>query len=229
MILANLRERLTPTDVNLVVRLLARGDQAHEEALTQGAAEHGIDALLDEPGLPQLLRAAPGLGSPSAALFIYVTVRHTLRDTGVDDARLSDYLGALVLEFGLRDRAVRIAHHDDEIYRYLTEIVADIATADGRRGLLLRAHLGNFSLWLAGVFPQYIAARRERKGGPDLRYYDEMGAHGFQLASDHRLAHQLDLAEIYARAAESFSVIRLALNRMSKRLFFRPNRWYQSR
>ncbi len=36
MILANLRERLTPTDVNLVVRLLARGDQAHEEAVTQG-------------------------------------------------------------------------------------------------------------------------------------------------------------------------------------------------
>ncbi len=47
-----------------------------------------------------------------------------------------------------------------------------------------------------------------------------MGARGFQLASDHRLAHQLDLAEIYARAAGSFSVIRFALNRMSKRLLF---------
>jgi len=40
-------------------------------------------------------------------------------------------------------------------------------------------HLGNYSLWLAGLFPDYIAARRSRKGGPDLPYYDELGRQDF--------------------------------------------------
>jgi len=86
---------------------------------------------------------------------------------------------------------------------------------------LLRAHLGNFSLWLSGVFPDYIAARRERHGGPDFTYYEEMGARGFRLASDHQLAREWALTEIYHRAAESFERLRVALNRLSDFVFFR--------
>ena len=90
----------------------------------------------------------------------------------------------------------------------------------GRRGFLLAAHLGNFSLWMAGVFPDHITAREERRGGPGLRYYEELGMRGFRLAASHRLAEQLDLAGLYSRAAESFSAIRVALNRLSDRLLF---------
>ncbi|NIM52406.1 MAG: hypothetical protein GTN62_13950 [Gemmatimonadales bacterium] len=222
MILANLRERISATDVDLVVKLLARGDPGRKLTLQRVAAGQGIDVLLDEPRLSTLLRDRPQHGSPSPALFIYVVVRHTLRAVGIDDARLSDYLGALIFEFGLRDRAHRISRSDDEVYHYLADILADVESVPGRRGFLLRAHLGNFSLWLAGIFPDYITAREERKGGPGLGYYEELGAHGFRLAAHHRLARQLDLADIYARAAESFPVIRVALNRLSDRLFF-PN------
>jgi hypothetical protein len=226
MILANLRERLVPSDVDMVVRLLARGSDRDTRTLTSVAEERGIDALLDHRDLPGLLLAAPDLGVPSAALFIYVSVRHALKSAGVDDVRLSDYLGAMILEFGLRDRAARIAHHDDEVYRYVTDLVADIETADARRAFLIRAHLGNFSLWLAGIFPDYIAARRDRTGGPGLRFYEAMGARGFRLASDHRLARQHDLADVYALAADSFTTLRLVLNRLSRRLLFprRPRR-----
>lgn len=76
----------------------------------------------------------------------------------------------------------------------------------------MRAHLGNFSLWLAGVFPDYTTARRERKGGPDLSYYEAMGATGYRLARDHQLAQRFGLEEIFARAAQDFRQIRIALN-----------------
>ena len=82
------------------------------------------------------------------------------------------------------------------------------------------AHLGNYALWLAGLFPDYIAARRVRKGGPDLTYYDSLGRRGFGLASDHVLADQYGLGDVFRLAAERFPVVRGALNGLSDRVFF---------
>jgi hypothetical protein len=221
MILANLRAQLTATDLDLVMEVLAEGEpeQAHE--LRRRSEREGVDALLDDARLPERLRRAPGLDRPSIALFVYVIVRHALRDVGVEDVRLSDYLGALMLEFGRGGRAYRVAEHDDATYRYLTDLLEHTETAPGeRRAFLVRAHLGNYSLWLAGLFPEYIAARRERNGGPGLEYYEALGALGFQLASDHRLAREFDLEQIYAEAATSFPRLRMALNRVADRHLF---------
>jgi len=222
MIVADVRERLSPSDLDHVVARLSGGDAARRRRWRRRLAQEGRDALLDAPGLLQLLLAAPGLAAPSAALFVYVAVRSALREVGLDDAELSDYLAALLLEFGRRDRAWRIAPADDQVYRYVSDIVADLeAVADARRGFLLRAHLGNFSLWLAGVFPDCVVARQRRRGGPDFSYYETMGAHGFRLAADHRLAQASQLAGIYERAAHSFDRLRVGLNRLSDSVFFR--------
>jgi hypothetical protein len=221
MILANLRQRLTSDDHQLVLALLSGGDSGRRARLEHRAKDHGPDTLLDEADLPGLLFNAPGYGAPSAALFIYVAVRHTLRRAGLDDPRLADYVGALVFEFGLRDRAWRVAPNDDDEFHYLSDIVAAAEQHDGRRGFLLLAHLGNYSLWLAGLFPDRVAERRQRRGGPDFSYYETLGARGFRLASDDDLAARLELAEVYARAAERFGAIRVALNRLSDEAFFR--------
>jgi hypothetical protein len=225
MIVADVRERLTPGDLEHVVTLLARGDEARRERWRRRLAEEGRDVLLDEPGLLQLLLAAPGLAAPSAAVFVYVAVRSALRRVGIEDAELSDYLAALLLEFGRRDRAWRIAPADDQVYRYVSDIVADLEmVADARRGFLLRAHLGNFSLWLSGVFPDRVVARQRRRGGPDFSYYETMGARGFRLAADHQLAQAWQLVGIYERAADAFDRLRVGLNRLSDSVFFR-NQW----
>ena len=222
MILANVRERLTPADVQLVIDLLARGSASKGRYYADLAEHEGIDRLLSEPELVSLLSNGSRLDAPSAPLFLYVTVRHALRESGIDDPRLANYLGALVLEFGLRDRAYRVTPHEDDTRRYLVDILAGLREAEGRRAFLLCVHLGNFSLWLAGIFPDYITAQSARNGAPGFRYYDEMGARGFRLAADHGLARELELDEIYANVAEMFARIRVALNRLSDRVFF-PN------
>jgi hypothetical protein len=220
MILANLRERISAADVDLVVRLLAQDDPDRGETPWNGAGAERLDRLLDHPALPALLERAPAFGRPSAALFVYVMVRRHLSDAGVDDRALADYVGAVVFDFGFRDRAWRVSRHDDETYRYVVDIRADVGAVAGRRGLLLRAHLGNYSLWLAGIFPEFITARRERAGGPGLAYYDTAGETGFRMAAEHELARELGLADLYGRAADSFQILRAALNRMSGRVAF---------
>jgi len=222
MILANVRSRLRAADFRVVVLALARGDWTERLRYERMLVSEGPDRLLDEPRLVEALLALRSLVVPSPPLFIYVVVRHTLSAAGVDDRPLADYLAAVLLEFADHERHTRIRAHDDQSYRYLVDMVSDLAALDGadERALLLRAHLGNYSLWLAGLFPDYIAARRTRAGGPDLPYYDELGRQGYDLASRHRLAERYGMAEIYRAAAERFPALRLAFNRLSDRLFF---------
>ena len=224
MLLANLRSRLRAADLRLVVLALSRGDAARRARCESLLLEEGPDRLLDDPELLSALLAVRSLIVPSPPLFAYVAVRHALLSGGVDDRALADYLAALLLEFGDHERHARIRQTDDESYHYLVDIVASLAGQDesGERGFLLQAHLGNYSLWLAGLFPDYIAARRTRAGGPDLPYYDELGRHGYDLASRHRLAEHFGVADIFRSAADRFPTLRVAFNRLSDQVFF-PN------
>jgi hypothetical protein len=147
-------------------------------------------------------------------------IRHALRQAGEGDRTMADYVSALVIQFGFRDRAYRVSRADDEVYQALADLADDLDDPDMRRSFLVRTHLGNYALWLSGIFPDYIEQRRWRRGGPDLEYFEEMGRRGFQLAADHRLAEEHGLATLYATAAERFGILRSALNAVSDSLFF---------
>lgn len=225
MIRADVRARLDRHDAQLALHLLAAGDgdaYAHWERVL---ADAGFDAILDDPALAVALRTRGAGTHASLPLFCYVVVRHALRAAGEGDRRLADYLASLVLHFGLRDRARRVADADDEIYESLADLLAAAEAAEGdpQRALLVRAHLGNYALWLSGLFPDHVEARRWRRGGPDLDYYEALGRRGFRLAADHRLAAEYGLASLFAVASERFAVLRVALSAVSDTLLF-PHR-----
>jgi hypothetical protein len=128
----------------------------------------------------------------------------------------------MLLEFGRRDRALRIDWNDDHRHQYVVDILDDLNLSSGSRRFKVMVHLGNYALWLVGVFPDYIAARRLRKGGPGIEYYELLGQRGYQMASDHELADRLGLEPVFRAAAERFTQARRALNRLSDQLLF-PN------
>jgi hypothetical protein len=220
MIRADLRSRLRAADVELVILLLSRGSAHRRAAVERQLAAEGPDALLEKPELLERLLAVRTMLVPSEALFFYVVLRHALRRSGVDDRDLADYLGSLMLEFGRRDRAWRVDWNDDARHAYLVDILADLDATSGERRFRVMAHLGNYALWLAGLFPDYIAARQLRSGGPGVTYYDALGSRGFGMASDHELADRYGLEEVFRSAAERFSDIRAALNGVSERYLF---------
>ena len=220
MILATLRGRLTAGDLQLVLLLLSQGSASRRAQLERRLEREGPDPLLDQPELPGRLLAVRTVMVPGEALFLYVMIRHSLLGAGLDDRDLADYLATLVLEFGRRDRAHRIAWNDDHSHRYLVDILADLEGTQGERRFRVMVHLGNYALWLAGLFPAYIEARRVRRGGPDLSYYDALGRRGYAMASDHVLADRYHLDGILHTAAARYPVIRGALNDLSHRILF---------
>ena len=210
-----MRGRLGDADLRLVVLALARGQAQWAERYRARVLAEGPDALLDEPGLLEALRALRSLALPSPALFAYVAVRYALRRAGVDDRELADYLAALLLEFGDHERHTRIRKHDDQSYRYLVDLVSDLAAVDGagERAFLLRVHLGNYALWLAGLFPARV--------GEQLSYYERLGRRGYLEAADHSLARRFGVDGIYRHAADRFPALRAAFNHLSDEVFFR--------
>ena len=228
MIHATVRHRLTRDDAQLVARLIARDSGTPLEEIERRLADEGIDAVLDDPLLPTaMLRAGQGMWT-SLPLFSYVMVRHALRRVGEEDRRLADYVAAVLMHFGMRDNAHRVSAADDQVYDSLAALLADVDDPDGRRSFLVRTHLGNYALWLSGLFPDYIEHRKWRRGGPDLDYYEEMGRKGYQLAAGHRLADEHGIATLFATAADRFGLLRAALNDVSDSLLF-PNHYSPER
>jgi hypothetical protein len=223
MILADIRVRLTRNDAQLVLALLAGGSSAARATAEQRLADRGIEPLLDEPQLLRALLHARQGQCASLALFTYVLVRHALLHGGEPSRAMADYVASIVLHFGLRDRARRISDTDDDIVTTFAELLETAERAHPQRAFLARAHLGNYALWLSGLFPDHLESRRWRRGAPGLDYVEAMGTRGFRLAADHRLASEYGLGPLFGAAADRFPVIRRALNDVSDRLLF-PNR-----
>jgi hypothetical protein len=220
MIVANLRRTLARDDAQLALRLVARGSDEELAQLEGVLREEGIDVILDDPRLLDALLRTPRGAHASLALFTYVIVRHALWRCGEPDRTIADYLASVVVEFARRERAWRVSATDDEVYTTLARLLGDADGPDPRRTLLVRAHLGNYALWLSGLYPDHIEHRRWRRGGPDLDYFEELGRRGYRLAADHRLAAEQGLAVLFATAADRFALLRHALNEVSDQLLF---------
>ncbi|MGH7475735.1 MAG: hypothetical protein ACRELD_05560 [Longimicrobiales bacterium] len=220
MIVPNARASFGRAEAGIVLGLLANRDSAARVREEERLREEGFDSLLDDPRTLNALLTASSLSGVSPGLIYYVLVRHALLEVGVKDRLIADYVAALLFRFGLRDHANRIEERPDERFDYIVDIVAALSTATGRDAFMLHAHLGNFALWVSGIFPDRISALVQRRGAPDLGYYEEMGTTGYRLASESSDASRYGLGKLLRNCAETFPTLRVALNRVSDRYFF---------
>lgn len=221
MILPNVRASFGRAEAGFILGILARSDSGARRKLDERLHDDGFDGILDDPRTLNAVLTEPRARGLTPGLFFYVLVRHALLESGVDDRTLADYIAALLLEFGREDRAYRIDAANGETYFYLVDIVGALESATGRRAFLLQVHLGDFALWLSGMFPDAIMERTLRRGAPGLEYYEAMGSTGYRLAAEARQAGHSGLDTVYRRCATVFPAVRIALNRVSDRYLFR--------
>lgn len=218
LIQPNCRIQFTADDVQFITDTLAR-KQGDRNVLVDLLADADTrDAILDDEKLFSALLEQRGCLRVSNRLYFFVIVRNVLRRAGIEDREVADYMAELLAEFSDFEQTRCRVPGQDNALDYFFEMLAALKDADDRTSFYIRAHIGNHSLFLSGVFPQRIRYRAEKRGFPDLRYYEALGQSSFRIASDHRLASQYDLAPIYATLSERFQLARQALNDMSERL-----------
>ncbi|HSM05085.1 MAG TPA: hypothetical protein VK858_10675 [Longimicrobiales bacterium] len=216
MILPNIRASFTRQDAQHLVTLLGRHDRDILEAARERLEIHGVDALLDDPRILNALLTDPDVQAPPHMVF-YVLVRQALLEAGVDDPATADFVASVVVAFGQARRAWRVSETDEEEYDYLVDLLDELRDADSRRAFLLSSHLGNYSLWLAGLFPDRVAWRTRRRGAPDLDYYDRVGAGGYRVAARSGEARTLQVDGVLGGLGRDFPKVRTALNRVAER------------
>ena len=213
MIKPNVRASFGRGEAELLLSLAGPGGEGR-------LREQGLDALLDEPAVLRALVRGERISMAPAPLVFYVMVRHALMQREIHDRQLADYTAAVLLEFAMAGKAHRVDGGEGEPFFYLADILGALERARGEREFLLRAHLGNFALWLAGIFPDFITHRVQRRGAPPLSYYDQLGAAGFRMAAASDLALRHGLGDLFLSAADRFQDVRSALNSLSDTLFF---------
>ena len=215
MILPTVRASFGRRDALHLVELLGRYDKELRDSAYARLDESGLDALLDDPRLLNALLTEPDVKAPPALVF-YALARQTLLEGGIDNPQIADFVASLLMGFGRARRAYQISETDPEEFHYLVDIVVKLTSAEEGRAFLLRTHMGNYALWLAGLFPDYLEARK-RKGGPPLDYYERMGSSGYRMAAESPQAGTLGVEKVYLEVSNHFSGVRTALNRVSDR------------
>lgn len=216
MIRANCRERFTADDFDFIVAALAKkeGDVVPLSSLL--IDEEMRDELLDHHTLFDAVVEQKGYTTISPFLYFYVLTRRALLQFGIDDRRVVDYVASMLAEFSSLKRARAISHYDERQYDYLVDMLADVMAASSQEAFFLRSHIGNYSLFLTGIFPDYVY-RRSAYGhkAPSFEYYETLGSTNYRIASEHWVAEKYNLAEILYEIADCFRRIRHALNRLS--------------
>lgn len=226
MILPNCRNHLTAQDVEFILAVLGRGDKERKllsEFLTDRVAR---DIILDNGKLLDAIQDQPESLRISCYLYFYLLVRHSLKHLALNDEEVADYVAELLAEFSQEARRVRPIPGDSRAFEYLVDMIqARVACRDDER-FLLRAHLGNYALFMTGLFWERIAYKERTHGAPGIDYYERIGSDSFQEASRDHLAEEFGVSSVLERLAQGFHHVRLALNDMTQRfLAIRPPGW----
>ncbi|HEY6071633.1 MAG TPA: hypothetical protein VIU85_09690, partial [Chthoniobacterales bacterium] len=146
-----------------------------------------------------------------------ILARHVLQQAGIGDRKLSDYIGSLLETFSRANQLQSPDKIESRAHEYIADMLIALTRATPEQTFLLRAHVGNYSLFLSGIFHEN-AQRRSLRGAPDLEFYEQIGRTNYQLVASHETARRCELTDVFAGLAQRFHDVRLALNDLSDRL-----------
>jgi hypothetical protein len=216
MIRANCRARFTAADFDFIVRTLARS-QTDQVSLVDLLSDDGTrDSVLDHPRLVDAILNHRGHLRISSQFYFYILARHVLQQGGIGNRKLCDYVASLLEAFSHASR-LPISDETNLAEQYISDILIALTRATPEQAFLLRAHIGNYSLFISGIFHENTQ-RRSLRGGPDLEFYEQVGRTNYQLVASHAVARRCELDDVFEGLADRFRDVRLALNQLSDRL-----------
>jgi len=217
MIRANCRARFTAADFDFVVRTLGCSQTDHVSLVDLLSDDDTRDSVLDHPRLVNAILSNPGHLHISSQFYFYVLARHVLQQAGISDRKMCDYVGSLLETFSRANRLDTSDSIDNRGRQYICDMLIALQRATPEQAFLLRAHAGNYSLFISGIFHENTQCRSLR-GAPDIKFYEQIGRTNYQLVAAHETARRCELNDVFEGLADRFHDVRLALNELSDRL-----------
>jgi len=217
MVRANCRARFTAADFDFIVRTLARSQTDQVSLVDLLSDLETRDSILDHPRLVDAILNHCGHLRISSQFYFYVLARHVLQQGGIGDRKLCDYVASLLETFSRANRLQMLENIDNRAQQYISDMLIALRRANPEQTFLLRAHIGNYSLFISGIFHENTQ-RRSLRGGPDIEFYEQVGRTNYQLVSSHAAARRCELDDVFEELAGRFRDVRMALNQLSDQL-----------
>lgn len=150
------------------------------------------------------------------------TTEHTFQvQLGVADPPLIEYLVDLLVRFVRMESVFKIR---DAVGKRLEEVAEMLLEAEHRQAGPRREiyrHIGDFTLFWSGVYPEALSRLRAADGRDHLIDYFEQGKRSYYIASTYNEEPYLSEAPVLRRLSEEFELCTFGLNRVR-------NVWEQS-
>jgi len=144
--------------------------------------------------------------------------RHFFEDVNLQEPRLAGYVTNLLAEFARTDRLYRIHNAEGRRLEQVVETLIeshpllDAGSFDRERAV--RKHVGDYTLFMTGLFPESVARQRFAK---PLRLdafvdYVKAGKESYRIVSAFDQFEYRDEAPLFRELAENFELCVMGLN-----------------
>jgi hypothetical protein len=128
----------------------------------------------------------------------------------VSEGLLIRYIGDMLVRFVHIDELYRLRDEKGLPLEYLAEMMAraeDAAPVERREAF---RHLGDFSLFVLGFYPESLLGAARRKKGVDANYYAEQGRRSYRTAAE--MEGAVPSTPLLRELSERFEICALGLH-----------------
>lgn len=156
-------------------------------------------------------------GEPALRRLFAALVEQTFQaDLGIADPSLTDYLSELLCRFVRLDVLYKVR---DVAGRRLEEVAEMAIEAEFRQGRPRREiyrHIGDFTLFWSGVYPEALPKLRNEQRKDHLLDYCEHGKRSYYIASTYDDGPYAKEAPVLRRLSDEFELCGIGLNRVRR-------------
>ncbi|QDU54559.1 hypothetical protein [Aeoliella mucimassa] len=135
---------------------------------------------------------------------------------GVADPPLVDYLSELLTRFLRLDDVYSVRTPRGDRLTQVADMLVEVSQRQGPAKRQLHRHIGDFTLFWTGVYPE-VADRMRKIGGKDVMLdYRDQGKRNYRLASTIPVEKELAPSEVLQRLSDCFDICTVGLAEVRK-------------
>jgi hypothetical protein len=161
---------------------------------------------------------SPGLEHPLRRLFAGLTEQTFNAALGVADPALTDYLSGLLSRFIHLDALYRLKNADGKRLEEVAEMMieAEAMPPEGRTAREVHRHIGDFTLFWTGVYPESLRKLRHALSKDQFIDYCEQGKRSYYIASTFEDEPFREEAPVLRRLSSEFELCAYGLNQVRR-------------
>jgi hypothetical protein len=158
----------------------------------------------------------PVLSGPNdlRRLFAAVTEQTFQTELGVADPKLIDYLVELLLRFVRSESIFKVRNAVGRRLEEVADMMLEAEQRQARPKREIHRHIGDFTLFWSGVYPEALPHLRSADRQDHLLNYCEQGKRSYYIASTFDDGPYQEEAPVLRRLSDEFELCSFGLNRV---------------